>query len=257
MSSQRFLILSDLHVQGPEDPKYAQLIAWLKAHRSNKVTFVLAGDIFDLLWGDHDYFRSLYYQFLNEIEATLQIGAQVHWIEGNHDLHLKPLFAEKNSVVVHDTFFTFEVGSRKVFVAHGDLVDREDWKYLMLRKALRGFPLRPFFSNLPGKWLSQIGSTMSVASRRFSDRNLRTVRLKEEKPQVQRIRDLYRNFAYEKFREGYDLIVMGHCHDRHDFIFCEGGRSGHYWNMGYPALDGHYLEWNSQLQDFERKALCF
>jgi hypothetical protein len=44
--------------------------------------------------------------------------------------------------------------------------------------------------------------------------------------------------------EGYDYVVMGHCHDLDEMSFKVGERVGQYVNVGYPPVHGSYLSWS-------------
>jgi hypothetical protein len=45
---------------------------------------------------------------------------------------------------------------------------------------------------------------------------------------------VYRAHAETKRSQGFDFVVMGHCHDLDDW-------GGFYWNMGYPPVHRQYI----------------
>jgi hypothetical protein len=61
---------------------------------------------------------------------------------------------------------------------------------------------------------------------------------------MERLRKIYRSYAAERLAEGYDYVVMGHCHDLDEMSFQIGGRAGQYVNVGFPRVHGSYLSWS-------------
>ena len=256
----RLFILSDLHITAPEHPHYEALLRWIREHRGSDSVFVFAGDVFDLFWGGNSYFLERYHSFFAEIEGAAELGATFHFLEGNHDFlfraALDRYFARKAlggavpaRILVHDESCELTLAEKRFYIAHGDLVDREDRAYLFLRRLLRTAVSRWVFGLTPGKAVVSFGDFVSRLSRHsradLSEASAQAARA--------RIRQIYRDFALERAREGADFVVLGHCHDSHEFGFELNGRRAVYCNMGFPQREGTYLEWNSQDQKLVHK----
>ena len=122
-------------------------------------------------------------------------------------------------------------------IAHGDLVEQEDAGYLRLRTLLRSSPFEWFAAALPGRVIETVGL-------RFS----RSLAQKSEDKASSHTREVFRAFAAKKHEEGFDYVVLGHCHD-FDAV------PPVYYNMGFPPKHGHYLYYDTETQLQRRKFL--
>jgi UDP-2,3-diacylglucosamine hydrolase len=243
----RLLALSDLHVRGPDDPSYARLLQALSSAKPGDWV-ILAGDLFDLWLGAKPVFLERYSAFLEKLRELDRQGTKVHYLEGNHDFHLESVFSGMKNVQVGDDEVTLELGGRRLFFAHGDRIDSKDYGYRALRGFLRSLPFAVFVRWAPSAWIDAIGKGSSALSRTQHPPTLEDL----PAPLRQRIRKLYREFAVAKAREGFDFIILGHCHDLDEKQFTVKGRPVQYLNMGYPPKHGSYLTWEVGEARFQR-----
>ncbi|MGK5084509.1 UDP-2,3-diacylglucosamine diphosphatase [Bdellovibrionota bacterium FG-1] len=244
-------VVSDLHVFGADDPLYISLLRLLRDRAESGDTVILAGDLFDLFVGNKKIFRERYREFFEAAAIAGGRGVQIHYIEGNHDFNLRAAFASIPGWTTHSKDFDIELAGRRFFFAHGDLVDRQDYGYLALRIFFRIWPTRLLMALVPGAWLDWIGQKSSERSRRTQPR------LPAYLPagRIERLRNLYRSFAAERLLEGYDFVVMGHCHDLDEKRFIVDGREGQYVNVGFPRVHGSFLSWSPGDLDIHREKL--
>lgn len=238
----KVVLLSDIHIFGEDDPLYESLLALMRETLLPGDHLVLAGDIFDFLVGDQSRWRLRYAEFFSILEDYARRDIVVTYIEGNHDFHVRGLFSKIPSVRVLPSETEIQVGTKLLYVAHGDLVDRADHGYLALRLFFRS-PLIHFASHaLPESAVEWIGTKSSDSSRK------RNPRLPEGKGEahLERLRKTFRGFAEKKFREGFDAIVLGHCHDLDGADFTHGARMGRYQNVGFPRVHHTYLEFSEE-----------
>lgn len=234
-------VYSDLHLDGSD--LYHEFLAALDRSQPQDV-IVLAGDIFDLMIGKSRHFRDKYAEFFEMLHRLDERKVQLHYIFGNHDFNLFRAFGA-TQVLVHDDHVALTVpapdGFKKVYVAHGDLVDREDIQYLRMRRLFRSIPVKALTTVLPGSWIEKLGRKLS----RQSDQ--KAAELPEHWPAPRRnaLRNLYRSFAADKRRHGFDLVVLGHCHDLDE-------QEPYYWNMGYPPVHRQFLVYDSAVGTFSR-----
>jgi UDP-2,3-diacylglucosamine hydrolase len=236
----RLLVVSDLHVHGPEDPLYRSLLKLLRERAQPGDIVVLAGDLFDLFVGNKRVFTDRYREFTDALREAGARGVELHYIEGNHDFHIRRAFAGIPKLRVHPHDIEFRLGGKRVFVAHGDTVDREDYGYRLLRGLFRSPLMKAFVTVAPDRWIEGIGTHSADASRKRGPRLPSQMRA----DRVERIRRVFRNFAAEKLTEGFDYVVLGHCHDLDEMAFQVAGRLGQYINVGYPRAHGSYLAWS-------------
>jgi UDP-2,3-diacylglucosamine hydrolase len=243
--------VSDLHVSGAEDPLYRSLLSLLRDRAQGGDTVVLAGDLFDLFVGNKQVFQERYRDFFAAVREACGRGVRIHYIEGNHDFLLRKAFRGIPGFVLHDRDFEIELEGHRFFFAHGDLVDRKDYGYRFLRAFFRSPPLRAFVAVMPGGVIDWIGRSSSRASR--GKKPLLPAQLPTDR--MERLRNIYRSYAAERLAEGYDFVVMGHCHDLDEKSFIIGGRTGQYVNVGFPRVHGSFLSWAPGDERIQRERL--
>lgn len=194
---------------------------------------VFAGDVFELWVGDSPYFSQKFAAFFDALQGLLRKGVGIWYIEGNHDFHLMQALPSGVRVVSSEVALDLQApdgSARRICIEHGDLADQEDRSYLVLRGVLRSPGVRLLSRLLPGKWLESCASWISrPAHRKAGD-------LPEHwnAEQRERLRSIYRTHAGLKKGQGFDWVVLGHCHDLDEW-------GGFYWNMGYPPVHRQYL----------------
>jgi UDP-2,3-diacylglucosamine hydrolase len=232
-----FFAVSDLHIRDEHDPLYAPLVALFTERARPGDHVVLAGDIFDVFVGDKPEFTERYGAFIGAARDAAARGVHVYYVEGNHDFLMTRALP---GVRVHARAAELVIGGKRVFVGHGDLADARDWGYRALRVFFRSPLFRAFVHLAPRGWLSAIGRRSSRYSR--GDDTGLAAHLPRER--LEALRCVYRSFAAERVREGFDFVVLGHCHDLDEKSFTLDGREAQYINVGYPRAHGSFLTWN-------------
>lgn len=235
------LFVSDIHLVAPDDEKTKLFVKFLTdlyadvrdrtAHPAAssapdpRTQLFLVGDIFDLWVADHDYFAEKFRDVVDSIRALVKSGVEVHYFEGNHDLHLTKFWSDAIGATVHKDAATFAINGLTVRVEHGDLINPDDRGYLFLRKFLRSAPMTFLSHRLPEIAVKAIGERASRASRDYTSNA-------KGKP-ADEIRRLIRAHAERVGRqETFDLIVSGHMHVSDDFVFDVDGRQVRSVNLG-------------------------
>lgn len=233
--NSKAVFVSDLHLVSGEDEKAKTFVRFLndlyretQSGSAEALTHLfLVGDIFDLWVGAHDYFVDRFKAVVSAIDALVRAGVQVHYFEGNHDLHLTRFWRDHLGVSVHPESGEFEINGQTVRVEHGDLINPDDKGYLFLRGFLRSRVLTFLSLNLPDRAVKAIGERASKASRNYTS-NVKA----KGKPQEQ-IRALIRAHAESQFRlRPFDLIITGHVHVTDDFSFPASGKEIRSVNLG-------------------------
>lgn len=247
----RLLVVSDLHIWGPEDPVYHSLLKLIRSHAKPADDLVLAGDIFDLFVGNKGVYRQRYSEFFTALREAGDRGVRLHYIEGNHDFLIRRAFAKIPGLRVYPHEVKLEIGGKRIFVAHGDTVDQKDLAYRALRLFFRSPLMKGLVLAMPGRLLDRIGRKSSETSRAAKPV------LASEMPieRAQYLRKCYRSYAAERLAEGYDFVVMGHCHDLDEMRFKVGDRQGQYVNVGYPRIHGSFLTWAPGEKEITREPM--
>lgn len=224
----RALFLADTHIRGESDPAHGRLLAFLEHARGAHHLFVL-GDFFDFWFCDR---RSVYPGFRLLVNRLLDLqkqGTQVHLFEGNHDFYLDDYFAGTGiSVYPADADFTLD--SKRLLLAHGDLVDTDNRKYLFLRRVLRSPLFYRFQKIIPPKLRWSLARFSSRTSGRFPEpREALAARMEE--------------YGRAKLQKGYDAVILGHCHVPLLREFPAGEKKGIFCTLGDWVTHFTYLEY--------------
>jgi UDP-2,3-diacylglucosamine hydrolase len=242
----RAYFLSDIHLTGQDEPNARVLIAFLERLLEDArlggdtapTHLFLVGDIFDLWVGDHDYFKRKFGSVVGLVRLLAHSGVEVHYFEGNHDLHLEGFWSRDLGVKVHAGPAFFDIDGYKVRVEHGDQMNLEDTGYLFLRWLLRTEPVRKLALGLPEKVVSFIGEQASAMSRSYTSgapeaQAQGSIGYEIVTAREKRIRDIIRSHAQRALKERpFDLLVSGHVHVIDDYDFTAGGTRVRAVNLG-------------------------
>jgi len=224
---QRAYFVSDLHLTDAEQPRARLFSSFLDSlSGGGKASHLfLLGDIFDLWVADHRYFVDKYRLIVEQLIALRDEGVEIHFFEGNHDLHLAPYWAARLGVTVHGGPSYVTIAGRVVRLEHGDQMDPDDRGYRFLRWFLRTPPVRFLARRSPGAVIAGIGERASSASRKY---NSRANAIAEAEAVA-----IIRSHALRAYRQRpFDVIVSGHVHVRDDCELEEGVNRFRSINLG-------------------------
>lgn len=229
--------LSDLHLWEENSFLEASLIRLLETLPKEKDMLVFGGDIFDLFISDKKAFQKKFHKILSAIKNLPQRGCKTYFFEGNHDFHLKNVFKGTGVTVFSDAqALSFE--GKKIWVSHGDRIHPRDHLYHIFRAFTRSFVGKLIIKVLSGKLLLLIGALMSKKSRDYGEKN---------KVKCMEVKGIFKDYAEEKIKEGYDYVFLGHSHIEDMVELNVGLHRGTYINLGFSSSKIQYalLENNS------------
>jgi UDP-2,3-diacylglucosamine hydrolase len=198
------IFLSDIHLSSPTDAKTAKLTHFLQSFDGTHL--FLMGDIFDLWIGRQNFFLERWLPVTSELLRLHQRGVEIHYFEGNHDLHLDFYFGQQLGFKVHQNPVHMQIGPWQMRLEHGDQMDPDDRGYRFLRWLLRTPVLRAIArSRFSEKYIVGLGERMSHVSRDYtSNRKIITEAV---------ARDKIRKHAEKVYAEkNYDFLIAGHVH---------------------------------------------
>lgn len=237
----KLVVLSDLHLWGPEDPLYRALLKFIDEKIEDGDKFFIVGDLFDLFIGSKPVFIERYYELITQLKGLGHRGVEVFYIEGNHDFHLENIFDDCSHVRLYADQLDYEWKGKKIHICHGDKINWRDIGYHAFRLLTRNLISQLIIETAPGALIDKVGSTMSKASRGYHmEANDKVVRL-------------FRNYACEQISNGFDFVIMGHSHYLDDMRFRVGNHEGQYVNVGYPRKHRKYFELREGDQHFQLK----
>jgi UDP-2,3-diacylglucosamine hydrolase len=246
----KIAVFSDLHLPAHESPMETRFVQFLQkcreVHKVHEIWFL--GDVFDLLVGNFSFWQERHSKFFAELSALKDAGVRCLWFEGNHDFSFGKTL-QRFGVETIDEQVIREIPSakgktKKVFLAHGDLVNTSDTAYLRWRRATRNKVLRWLLDKAPESFaqhqLLPIAQGLSKVSR---------MQLRDNHDWL---RQLYRDFAQAKFDAGVDGVFLGHNHISDLWV----EKQKFYLNLGsWIGEEPHYGLWDTALEDFPKA--CF
>ena len=226
-------IVSDIHIKKCHDPAYNLLMSFFRHPlvRSSGAIYLL-GDVFDCMLGRHQEYLKSYSDYFHEIGTVLKAGKEVHYLQGNHDIHVEQNYREyfrqhqirDNKFIYHVEPFVKSIWGKFFFFAHGDEVEVGNWAH----KAYRTFVTSSVMRFLAENIISY--NIVHDFIEPFSERS----RKRGQYYNTEDIRKRFRETAMKQGRAGYDYIVFGHSHVKDEY-FSSGDQGSHftYLNNGY------------------------
>jgi UDP-2,3-diacylglucosamine hydrolase len=210
----RAIFLADAHLKNRTDPGFERCMHFLNHLRGramdhvdsdgDKVSVidlvVIAGDFFDL-WFERD--GLIYPEFRPVVEKIVQLrqsGIRICLCEGNHDFFLADYFTKRLGIEVYPEEVELDLDGLRILVSHGDTVDRKNRRYLALRRFLRSRFVYRLQRLLPIRFLWRLARFSSEMSQGMSQ------------DEQERLVEVMNGYADEKYREGLDAVIFGHCH---------------------------------------------
>ena len=236
-------VISDIHLRrekGVERDFFKQFAGNPLVRDSQTIIFL--GDIFDLLFGSYPEYLDQYSFFFDFVHRMILEGRTVHYVEGNHDLHLESLFVrffgerglEHKRFHYHKGGFSQKIGGKSVYFSHGDEMDVTDRYYQYYRSAISsGFARMLTETFLSHSFIERIGHAASERSRlrnrhKYSDKTLDTI-----------IREKIRRSAWRAWKLiGFDCLICGHTHIKDHYRSSQGFL---YANNGYAPREGTFI----------------
>ena len=198
----RKVFIADAHLGKPEDENYRKLLLFFAGLRGTTETLFILGDLFEFWIGYRRVPFTHYFPVLEQLRELAGSGTKIIYFEGNHDFHMGPFFKETLQATVLKGPARIELDGKKVYLCHGDQVNRRDFGYRLLRFILHNPLSGALVPVIPVGAASRIAVWMSRASRQ--NRQLRTAK--------RNYLAILRQFAAARFREGCDTVITGHFH---------------------------------------------
>ncbi len=193
-------VFADCHVgrrPGDEGPFLAALE---EARRRGAKAISLLGDIFHFFIAHPKFETPAIGRFLESVDRLRGGGVEVTYVEGNRDFFLRGSYVESRFDEVCDEE-TFEEGGRRFLLTHGDLLNEKDRPYRLWRAISKNRISRAAIDFLPRKAANRF--VWRVEARLYRSNFKHKTRLPVE---------MIRAFAGRRFREGYDVLLLGHFH---------------------------------------------
>lgn len=193
-------MVSDLHL-GPRDyTLQAGFARFLDFVRPEAEAIIINGDLFSFWFGYHDVVPYCYVPALSKMLELADCGVRFTYLHGNHDFAPGPFFEHCLAATVFSDSAQLDYQGARVHLEHGDLVDREDTGYKLLRTVVRSRPVTWLFQLVPphiglsvANWCAEISRSYVISKNTGF---------------------YYHCFesGFRRMRAGADLVVYGHGH---------------------------------------------
>ena len=164
--------VSDIHLgAGSEAEARAteqRFVAWLDRVAEDAETIVLAGDIFDFWFEYREVVPKGFVRTLGKIAELTDRGIRVLFFTGNHDMWVGDYLQQECGVELFTTPQILTLGTRRIFVAHGDNMNIDgQWLLKAMNTMFRSRALRWLFSwFVHTDWALRFGHWWSGSSRK-------------------------------------------------------------------------------------------
>ncbi|MDU1889990.1 MAG: UDP-2,3-diacylglucosamine diphosphatase [Dysgonomonas sp.] len=129
-----------------------KLCRWLDIVKQDAETIYLLGDIFDYWFEYKNVVPRGYVRFFGKIAELTDLGINVHFFIGNHDIWVSDYLQKECGITVHLKPQITEIYGKKFFLAHGDGLGDESLTFRVLRKIFHSKILRIPYAAIHPRW---------------------------------------------------------------------------------------------------------
>ncbi|MGL4853302.1 MAG: UDP-2,3-diacylglucosamine diphosphatase [Phocaeicola sp.] len=248
--------LSDAHLGSRAIPHgrthERRLVNFLDSIKHDAAAVYLLGDIFDFWYEFKTVVPRGYTRFLGKISELTDMGVEVHFFIGNHDIWCGDYLEKECGVVVHHKPLTCEIYGKEFFLAHGDGLGHDSRGFRILRSMFHSKTLQKLFSMLHPRWSIEFGLEWAKQSRmKRVDGHDPEYMGENQEPLVLFGKD------YLKIHPTINYFVFGHRHIMLDLMLSKSARIAILgdWitHFSYAVFDGEhffleqFVEGDSQL----------
>lgn len=144
-----------------------RLVNFLDSIKHKAEAVYLLGDMFDFWYEFKLVVPKGYTRFLGKLSELTDMGVEVHYFVGNHDMWCGDYLEKECGVILHREPQTLELGGKIFYLAHGDGLDYADrhWKVRLIQNIFHSRTLQRLFSTLHPRWSVDFGLEWAKHSR--------------------------------------------------------------------------------------------
>lgn len=217
-----------------------RLVNFLDAIKNEAAAIYLLGDIFDYWYEYKHVVPKGFTRLLGKISELTDMGVEVHFFIGNHDIWCKDYFVEECGMILHKRPITIEIYGKEFFLAHGDGLGDNSMGFKILRSLFHSKTMQTLFSAIHPRWTMELGLNWSKHSR-LSRENGKEDDYKGEdnEPLILFTKE------YLKTHPDINYFIYGHRHIMLDLMISRSSRVvilGDWINyFSYAVFDGENL----------------
>jgi UDP-2,3-diacylglucosamine hydrolase len=223
------VLLGDAHLR-EDDPEVDAFVRFLDRLPAEIRTLAILGDLFAAWIGRAELQRPHHTRVVEALRRLRGRGCRLLYVEGNHDFFLASLCAGELFDDLSTEGFDLTLAGRRVHLAHGDLVNRSDRKYLAWRALSKNRLFFALFNAAPRGARQRLidGLERSLARTNMEFRGAFPTAACEA-------------YTRERVRQGFEVLVFGHFHEERRLDVEQDGRHGSLfvlpaWRAGHRHL---------------------
>lgn len=236
--------ISDAHLGSLAIPhrrmQERRLVNFLDSIKHKATAIYLLGDMFDF-WNEYRYVVPKgFTRFLGKISELTDMGVEVHYFVGNHDLWTYGYLEEECGVILHRKPATLEIMGRTFFLAHGDGLGDPDRKFKLLKRCFTNRFCQRMLNFFHPRWGMSLGLNWAKHSRLKREDG-------KEPPYMGEDKEYLVLFAkdYLKTHPDIDFFMFGHRHIELDLMLTHHSRvmllGDWIWQFTYAVFDGQNM----------------
>ena len=217
-----------------------RLVRFLDSIKHKASAIYLLGDMFDF-WNEYKYVVPKgYTRFLGKISELTDMGVEVHYFTGNHDIWTYGYLEKECGVILHTQPETVEIYDKIFFLAHGDGLGDPDAKFKFLRKMFHNRTCQKLLNFVHPWWGMQLGLNWAKHSRLKRADGKEAPFMGENKEYL-----ILFTKEYMKTHSNIDYFIFGH---RHIELEMKMSRKTELvilgdwiWQFTYAVFDGEHM----------------
>ena len=129
-----------------------RLVNFLDKIKHQADAIYLMGDMFDFWYEFKTVVPKGYTRFLGKISELTDMGVEVHFFTGNHDIWCHDYLTKECGVILHKEPLTTEIYGKEFYLAHGDGLGDPEVTFKVLRRMFHSTTLQKLFSMIHPRW---------------------------------------------------------------------------------------------------------
>ena len=244
IARRNIYFLSDAHLGSLAIPhprmQERRLVNFLDSIKHKAEAVYLMGDNFDFWYEYKNVVPKGYTRLLGKISELTDMGVEVHYFIGNHDIWQLDYFEKECGMTLHRHSEVVELHGQMFFLAHGDGLGSKDKKFKFLRAMFHSTTCHRLFSMLHPRWGIAFGLEWARRSR------LKREYGKEPPYQGEQNEELV-IFAKEYMQSHPDInyFIFGHRHIELDLMLARSTRlmilGDWISQFSYAVFDGEHM----------------
>jgi len=217
-----------------------RLVNFLDQIKHKAAAIYLLGDMFDFWYEFKTVVPKGYTRFLGKLSELTDMGVEIHFFTGNHDIWCKDYLEKECGLIIHKKPLTTEIYGKEFYLAHGDGLGDPDKKFQFLRSLFHNKFLQTLFSAIHPRWSVAFGLKWAERSRLKREDGKEPDYMGEDKEYL-----VIYTKKYLKTHPDINFFIYGHRHIELDLQLTKTSRVlilGDWINLfTYAVFDGEHL----------------